>query len=130
ARAGGGARNRAGFLERLDVLARVTERLEDLARVLAECRAGALGAGRCAPELDRGPDLAHRTVGAGLVELDDHLARAHELRVERLVEIEQRLETAVVLRGELGPVVARALEEDPLDLGVRVGARPLELLLD
>src|ERR671917_417029 len=78
----------------------------------------------------RAPGAAGRPLRTRLVDLDDHLARAHELGVERLVELEHRLEAAVVLRGELAPLLARALQEDPLDLGVRVGARRLELVLD
>ena len=52
----------------------------------------------------------------GLVELHHHLAGANQLRVERLVEVEHRLEAAVVLRRKRAPLVARALEEDALDL--------------
>ena len=76
------------------------------------------------------PEQAHRPLRAGLVELDHHLAGAHELGLERLVEVEHRLEAAVVLGRERLPLVARPLQEDPLDLGVGVRARPLELPLD
>ena len=70
-------------------------------------------AGRAA-ELDRDAELAHRPLGAGLVELDDHLARAHELGVERLVELEHRLQAAVVLRRELPPTRRACAREDLL----------------
>src|SRR5205085_3948667 len=82
---------------------------------------------RGAAELDRDPDLAHRALRAGLGDLDDHLTLAYELGGERLVELEQRLQAAVVLARERLPLVARARAEDLDDLGVRVGARPLEL---
>ena len=49
------------------------------------------------PSSRTGPDLR-------LVELDDHLAGADELRVERLVEVEDRLDAAVVLVVERGPL--------------------------
>src|SRR6476646_7939364 len=60
--------------------------------------------------------------------LDDHLARAHELRAQRLVELQHRLQAAVVLAGERLPLRARALHEDRLDLAVRLRAGTLELL--
>jgi hypothetical protein len=65
-----------------------------------------------------------------LVELHHHLPGPDELRVERLVQVEHRLEAAVVLGRELGPLVARAPEEDPLHLCVRFGPRRVELALD
>ena len=76
--------------------------------VLAERRAGQprVLAGR-APELDRDAELAHGPLGAGLLDLDDHLALAHELGGERLVELEHRLEAAVVLARERLPLGAR-----------------------
>ena len=42
--------------------------------------------------------------------------------LERLVEVEHRLQAAVVLAGERLPLRARALHEDRLHLAVRVGA--------
>ena len=65
----------------------------------------------------------HRLLGAGLIDLHHHLARAHELGVERLVEVQHRLQAAVVPRRELRHSLARALEEDALHLGMGVGAR-------
>ena len=56
-------------------------------------RAGRVAGG--ARDLHRHAKL--RTSVTGLVELDDHLARPHQLRVERLVEVEHGLEAAVVL---------------------------------
>ena len=94
------------------------------------------GAGRarrvpwCAAQLERQAEQAYRPVATRLVEFDHHLPGAHELGVERLVEIEQRLEAAVVLRGERLPLVAGALEEDPLHLGVRLRARRVVLVLE
>ena len=67
---------------------------------------------------------------ARLVQLHHHLARLYELAVECLVEVEDGLEAAVVVAGELVPLVARALQEDALHLGVRHRAGALELLLD
>src|SRR6185312_12283743 len=67
---------------------------------------------------------------ARLVELDHHLARAHELGLERLVEVEHRLQAAVVLGGEGAPLLARARVEYGGDLPVRLAARPRELVLD
>ena len=99
-------------------------------RVLAENRSGPLRSAGRPPQLDRHAELAHGPLGARLIELHDHLSRAHELRVERLVQVEQRLEAAVVVRRELRPLVARAPEEDPLHLGVRLGAGRVELALD
>ena len=58
------------------------------------------------------------------------LARAHELGVERLVEVEHRLEAAVVLAGERRPLVARPLREDRLDRALRLAARRVEVALD
>src|ERR671917_627490 len=78
----------------------------------------------------RAPGAAGRPLRTRLVDLDDHLARAHELGVERLVQLEHRLEAAVVLRGELAPLLARALAEDLLDLRVSLGAGAVELPLD
>ena len=61
----------------------------------------------------------------------DHLARAHQLRVERLVEAEHRLQAAVVLRRRTPCHSSRVRSrEQRLHLGVRVRARALELLLD
>ena len=71
--------------------------------------------------------------GAGrawLVELDDHLARAHERGVERLLELEHRLQAAVVLGRERRPLRARAGGEDRLDLAVGRGRRRVELALE
>ena len=67
-----------------------------------------------------------RTRDAGLNELDDHLARAHELGLERLAEVEHRLEAAVVLGRELPPLVPRMRGEDLLHGTVRVGTGPLK----
>ena len=125
----GGAGHGARLLERRDLLVARSRR----ASTSCVCSPSP-GPGRRRPPGVRDsftgtPELPH-PVGAGLVELHHHLARAHELRVERLVEVEHRLEAAVVIRGELAPLLARALEEDPLHLGVRLRARRLELLLD
>src|SRR5262249_59788456 len=76
------------------------------------------------------PEEAHRPRRAGLVELDDHLARADELGIERLVEVQDGLQAAVVLGGEGAPLLAAAPGEDLLDLAMGVAARCGELLLD
>ena len=68
--------------------------------------------------------------GARLLDLDDHLARAHELGLQRLVELQHRLEAAVVLVVERPPLGAGALREHRLDLAVHVRADGLELALD
>ena len=75
-------------------------------------------------------EQAHRTLGARLVELGDHGALAYQVGGQRLVEVEHRLEAAVVLGRERAPLLARALHEDALDLAVGGRARGLELLLD
>ena len=72
-------------------------------------RAGS--AGRPA-QLDRRPEQLDRPFGAGLRDLDDHLSRRDQLGVERLVELEHRLQAAIVLGGELAPLLARAARED------------------
>src|SRR5688572_25266820 len=98
-------------------------------RVLAEHGPRCAQAPGRARHLDRHAELLDARC-PGLIELDDHLACPHELRFERLVQVEHWLEAAVVLRGELAPLLARALEEQALDLRVRLRARRLELLLD
>ena len=104
--------------------------LQHLVGVLAERRAGALRAARGAAELDREAEQPDGLARAGLVELDDHLALAHQLRLERLVELENRLEAAVVLGGELAPLVPRAPCEHRHDLPMGLGPGRLELMLD
>ena len=81
-------------------------------------------AGR-ARELHRNTELPHRH--AALLDLHDHLARPHQLRLERLVELQDRLQAAVVLRRELEPLGACARAEDPLHLAVDLRAGQLEL---
>ncbi len=66
------------------------------------------------------PELTHTVLYAGLIERDDHLALLHQLGVERLVQIEHRLQAAVVLGGELRPFGTRAALEDLHDLLMRV----------
>ena len=85
---------------------------------------------RRARELHRHAELADRPLGARLVDLDDHLALAHELGLQHLVELEHRLQAAVVLAGERLPLVARPRREDRLELAVGVAAGRLELVLD
>jgi hypothetical protein len=97
--------------------------------VLPESGARALGPSGAPGELDRHAELAHRP-GSGLLDLHHHVARADELRRERLVELEDRLEAAVVLRSERPPLLARSLEEDPLHLGVGARTGRVELALD
>ena len=48
----------------------------------------------------------------GLGELHHHLARRHQLGVQRLVELQHRLQAAVVLGGERAPLLAGARGED------------------
>ena len=124
-RAGGGA----GLQHRRDLLGRVAGLAQDLLGVLAEGRrrAGRVAGG--AAHLHREAELAHRAE-PGLLDLDHHLARPDQLRVERLVEVEDRLDAAVVLVVEGEPLVAGAGAEDLGDLAPGVGARRLELLLD
>src|SRR5579859_7527483 len=77
-----------------DLLLREARGEQCLFRVLAERRPGqAVVAPGRARQLHRNAEQAHRALGARLVDLDDHLAFAHELRRERLVELEQRLQT-------------------------------------
>ena len=124
------AGDRARLDERRDVVVAVAERREHLVGVLAEARPGLLDLAGRARQLDRRAEQLDRLLRARLVELDDHLARAHELAVERLVETQHRLQAAVVVRRELLPLGARLLQEDALDLRVRLRAGRLELLLD
>ena len=98
--------------------------------VLTERRARPAGRARRPRELDGNPELSHWAGGSWLVERQHHLARADELRLERLVEVEHRLEAAVVGGAELRPLVAAARGEDGLDLGVRGRAGAFELPLD
>ena len=85
---------------------------------------------RGARQLDGDAQLAYLTLSAGLVQLDDHLARAHELGGQRLVELEQGLQAAVVLGGERLPVGPGTSLEDLGHLCVRLRAGMLELLGD
>ena len=83
-------------------------------------KAGA-GPGRVAggaAQLHRQAELADRAE-LRLVDLDDHLARPDQLGVERLVEVEDRLDAAVVLVVEGAPLVAGAGAEDRGDLAPR-----------
>ena len=83
-------------------------------RVLAERRAGrARRVARACARASPGRRAAARARGARLVELGDHLARADELGVERLVELEHGLQAAVVLGGERRPLGARAARRRP-----------------
>src|SRR5205807_10356562 len=97
ARPRGRTRDGARLLQRLDLVRWVAERLQHLVRVFAERWTGTLRPARRPIQLDGHPELPDGSIGAGLIELDDHLARADQVRVERLVEIEDRLEAAVVL---------------------------------
>ena len=94
-------------------------------------KAGAGRSGRAGVRLSLSgcAEQAHRA-DLGLLHLDHHLARADQLGVERLVEVEDRLDAAVVLVVERPPLVAGAGAEDLRDLSPGVGARRLELLLD
>ena len=74
-------------------------------------------------------ELAHRAE-PWLLHLDHHLAGADQLRVERLVDVEDRLDAAVVLVVEGLPLVAGARAEDLGDLAPGLRAGRLELLLD
>ena len=57
-------------------------------------------------------ELAHRAE-LGLLHLDHHLAGADQLRVERLVDVEHRLDAAVVLVVEGLPLVAACASGRP-----------------
>ena len=97
--------------------------------MLAERRRRQLDARRGPRELDREAellDLAH----LGLLVADHHLALAHQLGLERLVEVEDRLDHRVVLVVEGLPLGAALRLEDLRDLAVGVRAGLLELLLD
>src|SRR5690348_3086281 len=123
------AGRRAALDQRRDLVVGIARLAQHLLGVGAEHWTGALWTTRSTRELDRHAKLLD-TFGTGLVELHGHVASAHELGVERLVELEHGLEAAVDLRRERLPLVARALEEDPLHLAVRVRPWRLELLLD
>ena len=114
--------------QRADLVLGVAELAQQLLGVLAERGARPLRrvAGR-ARQLHRHAELAHRLGDARLVDLDDHLARAHVRGVEHLVEVEHGLEAAVVLGGERGPLGARARGDDLLDRAVRRRAGRVEL---
>src|SRR5689334_8663747 len=89
---GGGA----GLDHRRDLLGRVPGLGEGLLGVLAEGGRRPGRVPRRAAELDRDSKLADGPE-VRLLHLDDHLAGPDELRVERLVEVEDRLDAAVVL---------------------------------
>src|SRR3712207_7443463 len=55
-------------------------------------------------------------------ELDHHLPLTHQLGVQGLVEVQDGLQAAVVLGGEGAPLLPRAVEEDPLDFVMGLGA--------
>ncbi len=88
-----------------------------------------LDGGGGAGELDRESELAD-LAETGLLVGDRHLALAHELGLERLVELEDRLDHRVVLVVEGSPLLTGPRPEDLGDLAVRVRSVPLELLLD
>src|SRR5215217_4002079 len=95
-----------------------------------ERRRGALRRTRRPRQLERDSDLPDRLGHTRLLDHNDHLAGGDKLRLKRLIEAEHRLEATIVLRCELLPLLARALQEDALNLRVRVRPRRLELLLD
>ena len=118
-------------MQRRDLLVAEPGRGEHLAGVLAEPgtrRPDRVGGGPA--QLDRRPEQLHRLGGPGLIKLDDHLAGGHELGAERLVELEHRLEAAVVLGGELAPLLTGPRGEDLGDGAVRVGAGRVERMID
>src|SRR6202035_5144990 len=125
----GGPRRGAGLQQVRDLRLGVARREQRFLGVLAERRPGkaAVLAGS-AGQLDRNSELANGPLGARLLELHHHLTLAHELGLERLVELEQRLQAAVVAARELLPVRAGAALENLPHLVVRGGAGPLELL--
>ena len=53
-------------------------------------------------------------------DLLEETSRAHQLRLERLVEVEDRLEAAIVLAGEPRPLVSRAPEKHARHLAARL----------
>ena len=64
------------------------------------------------PSLIGAPSCLIGSLAPRLVERHDHLPRPDQLGIERLVEVEHRLQAAVVLGCERAPLLARALPED------------------
>src|SRR4029077_14965145 len=81
-------------------------------------------------ELDGAAERAHGRGRPGLVDLHDHLARADKLGVKRLVEVEDRLQTTVVVAGAGLPRGAGAGATDLLHLRVGLGPGRFELAFD
>src|SRR5438105_11427783 len=72
-----------------DLVPREARREQHLLGVLAQCRPGqAVVAPGTARQLHRNAQQPYRALRTRLRDLDDHLALAHQLRVERLVELE------------------------------------------
>src|SRR5215210_4311668 len=117
------------FLQRLDLLGRVARVGQHIHRVLPERRRRAVHLRRRPRELDREAELSHLAELRLLVG-DHHLALAYKRGLERLVEVEDRLDHRVVLVVERAPLLARLGLEDLGDLAMSVGIGLLELMLD
>ena len=89
----------------LDLFLREARLGENLGRVLAERRGSRRRAGGRARERDRKGELTDLPE-FGLIELDHHFPFDHLLRVQRLTQIEYRLDAAVVFVVELPPLIA------------------------
>src|SRR5262249_22729459 len=106
----------------------VTDRPKDLIGLLAQGGRRPVDARRGPRQPDREARLADGSESR-LIELDHHLTRDRLLVRERLLEVEHRLEAAVVLGGELCPLIPRTPAKDRRDLLSGVRAWVLELLL-
>ena len=112
-----------------DLLGAEAGLVQHLLGVLAERRGRGVDCPRGAGELHRDAQLPHRPQ-VRLLPLDDHLALADELGVERLVDVEHRLDHRVVLVVEGLPLGAGPRAEDLRDLRPRLRAVAVELLGD
>src|SRR5207237_7524388 len=116
-------------LELRDLRLGVPGLAENLGGVLTEARRRSLDGRGGLRELDREAELLD-LADLGLLVGDDHLPLADQLRLERLVEVEDRLDHRVVLLVELAPLHPRLALEDLLDLAVCIGVRLRELVLN
>jgi hypothetical protein len=84
------------------------------------------GVARSPAEFDGNAEQLDRALRPRLRELHHHLAGGNQLRGQRLLEAEHRLQAAVVIGGEGAPLVARARQKDRRDLGVGLRVRPVK----
>src|SRR5947209_4851790 len=118
-------------MQRRDLRGLIPRLSQHLIGVFSEGGAGSTrGLGRRTAQLEGRSEEPDGPLSSRLDQLDNHLPRAHEVRGQRLVEIEHRLQAAVVLGGKLLPLGARARGEDLTDGAMRLRARRIEGVVD